>query len=429
MEAYATANELFAQEDYEGALSSYTLALTEQPQGDAAAAAAVYLGRAGCYERLRRGWTSAVQDCNKALSLLNGEDGATARLRQLSLYRKGVACFELEEFESAKEAFEAGLALLGTTDAAAAAARLRVDRDLRKCNVELADAAKQQTAAAASAPTAAAAAAPVAASKPAAANPPVAPALGGSAPLPLPATRYQYYQTEQAVVVSVLVKNMEPDKVSVSITPDTLRVALDHGLGSGNKPEVVIDKELFATIDAERSKFEVRKTKVEITLAKTERYEWHSLENTGKPRVSAEAKAAAAAAAASAAAASSSAAGADTGAATKDAAAAAAAPLRPRAYASPKDWDSVGAAIERELEETEKPEGEEALQKLFRDIYAKADPETRRAMNKSFQTSGGTVLSTNWKEVSDKDYEKERQAPKGMEWKDWEGKKLPQIED
>jgi len=52
-----------------------------------------------------------------------------------------------------------------------------------------------------------------------------------------------------------------------------------------------------------------------------------------------------------------------------------------------------------------------------------------RAMNKSFQTSGGTVLSTNWGEVGTTDYEKERQAPAGMQWKTWEGDKLAQKDD
>ncbi len=35
----------------------------------------------------------------------------------------------------------------------------------------------------------------------------------------------------------------------------------------------------------------------------------------------------------------------------------------------------------------------------------------------------GTVLSTNWKEVKEKKYEEEKQAPKGMQWQTWEGDK------
>ena len=93
--------------------------------------------------------------------------------------------------------------------------------------------------------------------------------------------------------------------------------------------------------------------------------------------------------------------------------------MYPTSRRSATDWDEYEEQLKKE-EAEEKPEGEEALQKLFRDIYAKADEDTRRAMNKSFQTSGGTVLSTNWGEVGTTDYEKTRKAPEGMEFVDYE---------
>lgn len=80
-------------------------------------------------------------------------------------------------------------------------------------------------------------------------------------------------------------------------------------------------------------------------------------------------------------------------------------------------------AINKELDEMIKgdkndPSGNDAMMTLFREIYSNANEETRRAMMKSYATSGGTVLSTNWDEVKSKDYEgKDRpEAPQGQQW-------------
>lgn len=91
----------------------------------------------------------------------------------------------------------------------------------------------------------------------------------------------------------------------------------------------------------------------------------------------------------------------------------------------PQDWDKLAQEVEKE-ESEEKLEGDAALNKLFKQIYGNgrrrwrkkierltwsppahhpsvplaADEDTRRAMMKSFSESNGTVLSTNWSEVS-----------------------------
>ena len=83
---------------------------------------------------------------------------------------------------------------------------------------------------------------------------------------------------------------------------------------------------------------------------------------------------------------------------------------------SKKDWNKIERDIEKE-EENEKGD----VDKFFQKIYANATEEQKRAMMKSFQTSGGTVLSTNWDDVKTADYtgKDKPDVPKGQEWKSY----------
>lgn len=55
----------------------------------------------------------------------------------------------------------------------------------------------------------------------------------------------------------------------------------------------------------------------------------------------------------------------------------------PKPYSSNRNWDQIDRDIEKELA-SEKPEGDQALNGLFRQIYERSDENTRRAMMKSF---------------------------------------------
>ncbi|KAK2157451.1 hypothetical protein LSH36_191g03036 [Paralvinella palmiformis] len=81
-----------------------------------------------------------------------------------------------------------------------------------------------------------------------------------------------------------------------------------------------------------------------------------------------------------------------------------------------KDWDKLVADIKKE-EKNEKLEGDAALNQLFQQIYADGTDEVKRAMNKSFMESGGTVLSTNWQDIAAK--KTEVKPPDGMEYRNF----------
>jgi suppressor of G2 allele of SKP1 len=248
--------------------------------------------------------------------------------------------------------------------------------------------------------------------------PPRAASVAASAPSAVSTNRihppkYQYYQNDKVMTVSIMEPNVRAEHLQVEY-PDstTLRVVLNKQ----GQDFVVISGHLYDAVDVESCKTVIKEEKILIKLKKRTPKEWYDLLDKKKKKSSEEmgtvstdvAKATMPPLGASA---------------TSCAPAAGTGGSIPRPYASNKNWDKIEKEVAEE-EDKEIPEGDAAAMKLFRQIYANASEDTRRAMIKSYQTSGGTVLSTNWDEVSKKDYEKERTAPKGQEWKNWEGDKL-----
>ncbi|KAL2922096.1 Protein SGT1-like protein B [Bienertia sinuspersici] len=357
------AKEAFIDDHFELAVELYSKAIDLNPNN-----AELFVDRAQANIKLTN-FTEAVADANKAIEL----DSSMAK----AYLRKGTACMKLEEYQTAKTAFQAG-ATLAPEDS-------RFTNFIKECDERIAEEDASLSKPSIEKPTKSAV--PGGADVNAAA----APAVNGvstptsDVPLSKPKFRHEFYQKPEEVVVTVFAKGIPTKNVSVDYGEQILSVTIDL---PGEEP-YRLQPRLFGKIIPAKCKYDVLSTKIEIRLAKAEQIQWTSLEYTKdvvapqKINISTSAQR----------------------------------PSYPSSKHRGVDWDKLEAEVKKE-EKDEKLDGDAALNKFFQDIYRDADEDTKRAMQKSFVESNGTVLSTNWKDVGAKKVE--GTPPDGMEMKKWE---------
>ncbi|KAF3919149.1 hypothetical protein ABW21_db0208379 [Orbilia brochopaga] len=249
------------------------------------------------------------------------------------------------------------------------------------------------------------------------APPPPPPAAPQGVTTPADKIRHEWYQTNTSVNVSLFVKGVPKDEATVELEERSLTITFP--LPTGSDFSFTLDP-LAHAINTSASTYKILGTKVEFALQKAEPgKKWAALESTEAPATSTST--------------------------TTDAAPPA---DKPPAYptsskSGPKNWDKVvndlaasskaknskddpssssTAAAEPESNEIDYADldddvGADPVNGFFRKLYKDADPDTRRAMMKSYVESNGTALSTNWSEVGKGKVE--TSPPDGMEAKQW----------
>eukprot|EP01120_Amphizonella_sp_Union-15-10_P013532 TRINITY_DN6285_c0_g2_i1.p1 TRINITY_DN6285_c0_g2~~TRINITY_DN6285_c0_g2_i1.p1 ORF type:complete len:381 (+),score=93.46 TRINITY_DN6285_c0_g2_i1:67-1209(+) len=368
---FARANSAFVDENYEEALTLYNSAITSNPTK-----ADYFLKRSFCNYKLRK-YTAALDDTNSALKLEPNN--------ALAYLRKGMAAFALDEFESAKSAFIAGQSLDPTNTT--------FKTWIRKCTVEMEEesepiesitepktlhASKTESHVQPKIPDDLPDLEPdkddQVSTKPekvdqVSTKPETSVATQPPAPSKL---RHDWYQNEAFVMLSVFAKGCKKEDVQVYFSEKKINVFIQS-----NEGKFEINLDLCDKIVPSECKYEVLSAKIEIKLKKLRSGRWNDLEDTGK--------------------------GVASWSAVQD---------KKPTYGS-KNWDKIA----KELVSDDKLEGDAALNKVFQDIYQNASDDQRRAMQKSFLESGGTVLSTNWDEVGKAPVK--GSPPQGLEMRNW----------
>ncbi|TFK41183.1 SGS-domain-containing protein [Crucibulum laeve] len=196
--------------------------------------------------------------------------------------------------------------------------------------------------------------------------------------------RHEFYESDEKVTLSIFDRGADPAQVSVKFEPR--KFSYTHGEKS------LVLEPLKGQIDPNTSEFTVGKVKVEVRLAKMAPGRWGTLVGDSPDPLAAPTPSVVPSAPTTTV-------------------------KKPR-----KNWEGITTEIlgtDKEKTSDEDPNvgGDSTLNGFFQKIFADADEDTKRAMMKSYQESGGTTLSTNWDEV--KKAPVEVKPPAGSEWKKW----------
>ncbi|KAH0485698.1 MAG: uncharacterized protein KVP18_000925 [Porospora cf. gigantea A] len=187
--------------------------------------------------------------------------------------------------------------------------------------------------------------------------------------------RWDFSQSTAKIEVAIYLKGLLTENVDVKIEETSLTVNVVN-----DTPFILAVARLYDGVMPANSSWRVSPYKVEISLAKrTPGVLWPSLEHSLQPANSVS---------------------------QSDATA-----------GTVRDWDKL---LKEEVVEDDAFNTGDKSMAFFRKLYNDADPDTQRAMMKSYVESSGTSLSTNWAEVQQKNYAENAEPPEGQLAKSWE---------
>jgi len=360
---YSKGNEAFVAENYAESIEYYTSALSIDPHF-----ADCLVARAHAFIKSDK-FDLAKKDADKAIDVLRASSDKDSPAAAKAFLRSGVASFHLGRYKEARNCFVEGQKL--GEESGLKQWMSWCDEKIAKFG-DFAPGVKQE---------ATKMDIPVD-EKPNNSTPMEVEPTPDPSSMPVPKISHDWYQTETMVIVEVRIKKLAADQVKVEMHPASLSVTAKLPTGS----DYSLELDLAHPILPEQSSYRILSTKLEIKLKKGEGVRWAALEGDGSAPL-------------------------PGGAVPPTTNTGVKGP-----YASGRDWAAIDKTLTEEAKEEK--EGEAALNEMFQKIYADANDDVKKAMNKSFQESGGTVLSTNWSEIGKQ--KTEIKPPDGMEYKKYD---------